>query len=739
MNRTYRWYFPLPRTHTGLLLGNGTLGAMIWGEGSVLRVTLGRADLWDHRGGIHWNERMSFANIRVALEAGDEKGLWELFSPPPQQDGAPRFPTILPLGRFELDFGPGSCLEEGELELGEGAVTIRLTKDGQSHEVRLAMAMDAPVLGIACPKKLETPVIRRVPAWEYVGEYLQQLSFTPPVIINEVDFAGWVQTRPADPPLCVGVMGAGEELFLTAVIGDDPAGAQALARESIDQAAEGGFRGLRKRVRAWWKAYWKTVPELKIPNERLQFLHDYGMFKFAGLTNPTGVPATLQGPWIEEYQMPPWSSDYHFNINVQMCYWPAYHGNRLEHLRPLFEMVAGWTETLRHNARMFLGIDDGRMLPHAVDDRATCIGGYWAGSLDHGCTAWVAQMMYRYYRYTMDADFLRDTAYPFMIGAMRVYEGMLEKQDDIYTLPVSVSPEYFTVGKRAAWGRNASFQLACIHRLLEDLLAAADALGVAPEPQWTEIQQHLPKACLLHNDNRTQIAIWDGVELEESHRHHSHLGGITPFDVLDADDPAWREIIRHSVDRWLYRGPGLWSGWCVPWASMLHTHLGRGEAAELYLEMWERIYTNEGHGTLHDAAVPGLSLFYGGGYFAEPNPEKEVMQMDAGMSATAAVQEMLLHTRRGVHVLFGGAPKRWRDVSFRGMRSDGAFLVSAARVKGKVARVQVDSPAGGIFRLRNPWGDGTVVVRCGKEKTAYTGAVLVIATEVGKAYEIVKG
>ena len=86
----------------------------------------------------------------------------------------------------------------------------------------------------------------------------------------------------------------------------------------------------------WWDAYWRDVPKLEIPNEKLRFLYQYGMYKFAGLTSPEGVAATLQGAWVEDYQMPPWSNDYHFNINVQMCYWPAYHGNRLEHLRPLW-------------------------------------------------------------------------------------------------------------------------------------------------------------------------------------------------------------------------------------------------------------------------------------------------------------------------------------------------------------------------------------------------------------------
>ena len=143
-------------------------------------------------------------------------------------------------------------------------------------------------------------------------------------------------------------------------------------------------------------------------------------------------------------------------------------------------------------------------------------------------------MMYRYYRYTMDRDFLRDTAYPFMTGAMRVYEGMLERKGEQYSLPVSVSPEYHTRTTHSPWGRNASFQLACIHRLIEDLLDAAAELGETPDASWREISEKLPKACLIGEEGSERIAIWEGVPLEESHRHHSHLAGITPFDIFDA-------------------------------------------------------------------------------------------------------------------------------------------------------------------------------------------------------------
>jgi hypothetical protein len=591
--------------------------------------------------------------------------------------------------------------------------------------------MDAPLLHLRLPKAMPFPLMRRVTAWEYVGEYLKSISFEEPYLLDEQKLEGWVQQRPVDSPLCLGYRKADHQLWVTAVYGKNVEGSIAEAMRLLDEAEARGAEQLKADNARWWSAYWEETAQITVPNQKLSFLYYYGMYKFAGLTAPQGIPATLQGPWVEEYQMPPWSSDYHFNINVQMCYWPAYSGNHLEHLRPLFDMVWSWRDTLRQNARYFIGIDDGLMLPHAVDDRCTGMGGFWSGAVDHGCTAWVAKMMYDYWLYGGDQEFLRSVAYPFMVGAMRVYEAMLQREGDQFVLPLSVSPEYRGM-QINAWGQNASFQLACIHWLCEALQTAAEVLGEQSRPIWREIQQKLPRACVEGEPGEEMIMLWHGTPLEESHRHHSYLAGLTPFDVLDRTDPAWQPIIERSINHWIKQGMGLWSGWCVPWASMIHTRMDHADAAELLLEIWDRVFTNEGHGTLHDVHFPGFSLMAASQYMGL----KEIMQIDAGMAVTAAILEMLLHTRRGVGYLFTGAPSSWSNVSFSNIRTEGGFLVSASRSAGQTREVRIVAERGGLFRLANPWAEGVVVTR-GDSKQTVSGSILQIETQPGEVITLV--
>jgi len=265
---------------------------------------------------------------------------------------------------------------------------------------------------------------------------------------------------------------------------------------------------------------------------------------------------------------------------------------------------------------------------------------------------------------------------------------MLERRDGKLVLPVSVSPEY-RGSQMDACGENASFQLAAFHRLAMNLQKAAKWLGVDAEPSLQDVLDNLPKASLATCGRTQEIALWDGTVLEESHRHHSHLAGLCPFDIIDPEAPEWRSIVAASIRRWLHNGMGLWSGWCVPWAAMLQNRLGNADAAELMLEIWRKTYNNPGGGSLHDAAFTGFTLMVG---------RPQIMQMDGAMGALTAVQDMFLHARQGVIHLFAGVSMQHRDVFFKDMQAPGGFKISAWRANG-ISRAKVTAARDNTLKL----------------------------------------
>ncbi len=725
------WPWPAVTTHSGVPLGNGTFGALVWGGGPDIRCTINRQDYWDHRGGIKFEPEATHRNLRQWLESGDEERVRSAFEGRSSlQDGPPMRPTRLPMGRIDLRLADARPVTGAVLDLQTGEAELALWAVPGRDRVKAIVLRDDPVLIVSAPGG-SPHVLGQPPDAPEVVEAFRERGLAAARRFGDSELAGWVQECPGEPAMCAAWLkvprGAGTDIVVASVYGASPDLAVAEAEALLRRVSERPYSDWAEETADWWREWWDRAAGIQLPDPDRELLYYLGMYKLAGLSVPGSPAATLQGPWVEEYRMPPWSADYHFNINVQECYWPAYGGNHLETLEPLFGMIESWKPKLREQARTFTGIDDGFMLPHAVDDRGTCMGGFWTGAIDHGSTGWAAQLMWLYYRHSMDEAFLRDTAYPFMKGTMRVYEAMLEDLGDELALPVGVSPE-FGGADAAAWGRNASFQLAVIHFLCRALIEASERLGIDEEGRrkWSEIDRRLPLGSTSSDGD--QLHLWEGQPLAESHRHHSHLAGIYPFDIFDIDqDGEQRRLVINSMAHLTRQGIGQWSGWCVPWASILHARLGNGEMADLLLAVFRRAFMGPGFATLHDAAFPGLTLLAG---------RPDIMQVEAGMGAAAAVLEMLCHLRGGVLRIFPAVPRDWTDVSFTGLRTEGAFLVSADRRNGATTVVTVHSLAGQPLRLANPWDPSEAHLTDGRGTVRMlSGRVLNVRTEAGQKLE----
>ena len=448
----------------------------------------------------------------------------------------------------------------------------------------------------------------------------------------------------------------------------------------VSDARPDVFGTVAKESCEYWAKFWAEGARVKVPDPVIQRIYDYGMYRFGAMTDPDGVPAGLQGVWLEDDRLVPWNGDYHFNINVQECYSPAFRGGHFDNLKPLFKMVLSWRPLLRENARKFVGIGDGYVLPHSVDDRGVCIGGFWTGTIDHGSTAWVAAMMMKYVRYSGDVAFLKDGAYDFMKGAMNVYRMMMEEKDGRLSIPLAPSPEWCGADVKRAVGRDPSFQHAAAHRLARDLVDAAKLLGEEPDAMWLDVEKRLPQ----YSAGPSGLELFQGQALTDSHRHHSHMAGLYPFDTLDISDKATRDVAAKTYNTWVYQGTGCWSGWCVPWASILNTHVGNAQAAAELLRSWDAYFCNPGHGSLHNAYAPGFTTATIFGSFAGSG-DGQIMQMDGQCAAATAVLELMAHEVNGKVEFFKGCPESWREVSFENLALSDGRRVSGKRVDGKVS------------------------------------------------------
>ena len=675
----FLWNYPLKRIQTGTALGNSYLGVLVWGAGRTLNITIGCSALWDHRGGMEWNPAQTFRRIAAALHSGDINEMRKIF---PAMNKA-LSPTILSGGRLVITLPEQSLLLRNELDPATGKLYVYYACSGSEKYMEILIGhTDLSVFALRLPEKMAEIKLISGYALNTRGEY-QKRAIGKPFAMPEI----FVQELPADD--AYGIAFRMDRNILTCRFGRH---ADPEKLKSLLPGEKADFRKLEKENCEKWRNFWETVPAIALDDPELEDIYRLGLFKFASMSDPSGVPAGLQGPWLEDSMLPPWSADYHFNINVQMCYWPALRAGLASHLRHLFDMIFSWRETMEKNAFHFAGIRNGIFLPHAVDDHCRCMGTFWTGIIDHACAAWMAKMMFDYYRWTGDRKYLREKIYPFMCGVMRVFEKMTDRErDGQLVLPVSISPEYRGAAINA-WGRNSSFQLAALHRLALDLLAAAEILKEKPDPFWTEVKESLPHASITDNC----IGLWDGLLLEESHRHHSHLGGIVPFGTIDPEAPEWKEIVFRSLEQWTVKGMGSWTGWSMPWAAMINMHCGRTDAAIMLMKLWKTCFTNEGGASLHDAHFKGFTEW--------GSPERgEIMQIDGLMGMTAAIQELLLLEQGGVLRLFQGIPSTWRHAAFSKMHGPDGLKISAEwNLAGKSMTISVIAEHPAEIKLELP-------------------------------------
>ena len=663
------WLFPTgdETPHEGMAFADGVTGVLAWGGGDTLKLTVGRADLWDHRGGYTWTDAQSYTNITDAILKGDKERLEALFrkeTPP----GEPRNPFMLPLGRVEVKI-PGATLKRGTLDVKTGVGEIEFEFGGTTCRTELAMSKASRAFALKLPDGL-TFEAKPIHSMEFpvVQKRLTPLGHKPAVYSDN----GFTWELPADESVTLEFAKRGRELTIGTWRGNDSA---ALRETSFSQ--------IRAESEAHWAKFWREGARVKVPDPVIQGLFDYGMYRFGAMTDPDGVPAGLQGPWIEDNWPPPWSGDYHFNINVQECYAPAYRGGHFANMKPLFKMVLSWKPILRENARKFAGVD-GYVLPHSVSDQGVNIGGFWTGTIDHGSTAWVADMMWRYVKYSRDVDFLRRDAYDYMKGAMRVYRAMMtEDGKGNLAFPTGPSPEWGGKDFDKAVGRNPSFQLAAAHRLVRNLIAAAAMLGEKPDAMWLDVERRLPLASI--DDAQGGILLFENRPLSESHRHHSHMAGLFPFDIFDLSDAATAATVEKTYAHWRAKGTDLWTGWCVPWAAVLNVHAGESQAAVKLLHDWDEYFTNPGHASrCHPWKF---------GFTKEGRPPRigrdgrhaghEIMQMDGQCAFAAAVLEMMAHEVNGKTEFFRGCPPGWKDVSFENIALSDGRRASGRRLNGK--------------------------------------------------------
>lgn len=453
--------------------------------------------------------------------------------------------------------------------------------------------------------------------------------------------------------------------------------------ESWDQIRD----GYTARFSAYMRRFSLEValPENDRPtDERIQAVRDgksdpglvllwfnYGRYLLTASSICGELPANLQGKWNGEIH-PPWNSDYHLDINLQMNYWAAEQLNMSESVEALLKYLDRFIPQGREAAEALYGCR-GIWLPLQADawGRATPESFGWAVWV--GAAPWMAQHYWNHYRYSGDLTFLRQRAYPFFKETARFYDDYLVRDEaGVYQISPSQSPENRFEG-------TGEFPVSICISSAMDVQLAYDALGYAvraselldldPEDRerWREIRGHLP-AFQTGRDGR--LLEWNEAytEMEPGHRHLSHLYGLYPSDLFNPEERKQAyEAAEKSLEYRLSQGGGH-TGWSRAWVACLYARLGSGNAMYAHISEMIREFSTVSLLDLH--------------------PPK-IFQIDGNLGMAAAVMEGIgQYWNEKLHLL-RALPDAWSEGAVKGMKVPGGHTAEIWWKDGKVRKLRV--------------------------------------------------
>ncbi|MBR6506014.1 MAG: glycoside hydrolase family 95 protein [Clostridia bacterium] len=403
------------------------------------------------------------------------------------------------------------------------------------------------------------------------------------------------------------------------------------------------------------------------------------------------LPANLQGIWCNGFR-PPWGSDYHTNINLQMNYWCADNTNMGEAFLPFANYVKKLSFFGQSTARELFGAS-GWTCNHTSD-----IFGRTGVHDSVGCGffpmagPWLCLSLWEHYEFTGDAEYLKDI-FPVLKGSCEfVLDFLTEKDGVLHTVP-SNSPEnwfYYSDGgeqKKSMFAYSTAIDAQIIRELFSKT-AFACALLDGDDALAGSLKTALKKLPPLRVSGRYgTVCEWikDYEECEPGHRHISHLFGLYPGETINGSDPEIFEAAKKTIERRLSHG-GAATGWSRAWVINFFARLKDGVSAEHHLKALLKRSTAE---NLFDMHPP--------------------FQIDGNFGAVAGITEMLIQSHEGSPVqrvteLLPALPPKWEKGRVKGLKARGGFVFDIFWKNSVPYKVCVTAENDGALRIKLPAG-----------------------------------
>jgi alpha-L-fucosidase 2 len=414
-------------------------------------------------------------------------------------------------------------------------------------------------------------------------------------------------------------------------------------------------------------------------------LYQYGRYLLVASSRKGGLPANLQGIWNRELK-PAWYAQYTTNINVEMNYWLAEQTHLSECHEPLFNWVENLATVSKASADPVLKVEHG-WVAYSTNN---LMGGPSGWRLHRPGSAWLSQHFWEHFAFTRDTVFLRERAYPLLKDVVSFWEHhLVENKDGKWITPDGWSPEHgpFKNEKDKQPYAGASYDQQIVYNLFTNYISAANVLQV-DAAYSKKIAEMRAKLLGPQVGRWGQLQEWmeDWDDSTDHHRHHSHLFAVHPGTQISPEiDPVVAKAAIRSLDA---RGNES-TGWSTAWKMNLRARLQEGNKAYSLIKT-----------LLTPAKLTATSKEKAGLYmnlFGAHPP----FQIDGNFGYTAGVTEMLLQSQHeGIIHLLPALPDAWQEGSICGIRARGNVEVEVYWKKGELEQCVLKPTFSGWYQVQ---------------------------------------
>ena len=740
--------------HT-LPIGNGDMGANVYGEIASEHLTFNEKTLWTGGPSESRKDYMGGNSTEKGQDGASLKNIQKLFAEGKTSEATAACNNLLvgisngygayqPWGDIYFDYKDitekNATEYQRDLDLKTAISTVSFKEDGTQYTREFFMSHDDDVLVARLEakgsEKLNLDV--RFPSKQggkTVAEGNDTLKLCGALTDNQMKYASYLTVKADNGS----VTGSGDKLtvkdasavtvYLSAATdyknafynedktedyyyrtGETDEALAKRVKETVDKAVEKGYKEVKATHLEDYQELFnrvslnigqtvseKTTDDLlktykdgsASESEKRQLenmLFQYGRYlTIASSREDSQLPSNLQGVW-NSLTNPPWSSDYHMNVNLQMNYWPTYSTNLSECALPLIDYVDSLREPGRVTAKVYAGVEskDGEangFMAHTQNTPFgwTCPGWAFSWGWSPAAVPWILQNCWEYYEFTGDTEFMEENIYPMLKEEATFYNQILtEDKDGKLVSSPSYSPEHgpYTAGN--------TYEHTLIWQLYEDAAKAAEVLGQDTElaAKWKENQSKLKGPIEIGDDG--QIKEWyeettlDSMKPQGAdpagHRHLSHMLGLFPGDLI-AQKEEWLQAAKVSMD---YRTDNS-TGWGMGQRINTWARLGEGNKAH---ELIQNLFKGGIYPNLWDTHAP--------------------FQIDGNFGYTSGVSEMLLQSNMGYLNLLPAIPDVWADGSVDGLIARGNFEVDMDWAKTSLTKAEILSKNGGECEIGYP-------------------------------------